>query len=379
MKGFTKMKVLHVLDEINFSGAEIMFKTAAPIFSKSGFTLHAVATHERTGPYADILAKNGFVIHHVPVKKSFSSFFSFYTLLRKLKLDVLHIHPESKFIAYAICGRLAGVKTIIQTIHSVFPFKGFLRLQRKLMRKICSEILNVKFVSISDSVNYCELKHYNNRTIKILNWIDETMYRPPEIVERLDARKFFSLPENAFVCSLVGSCNNVKRHADAIYAISQLIKMGYDAFLLHAGDGDLNNEEKELAKNLNIKNRVLFLGMLQGVYKLHWAADLFLMPSLYEGISLACIEAMRCQIPAMIYSGTYGLIDLVEHNVTGICAEGDKEQYAECLLHACINREGLLKMGKNALQKINSTFSMSKSVGEYLNLYTNHNNCRSAL
>jgi len=67
------MKVLHILNSIEFSGTEIMLKVAAPIFVKKGFELHV-----EPGNYVDILRASGYVVHHIPFKRSPKYFIELY-------------------------------------------------------------------------------------------------------------------------------------------------------------------------------------------------------------------------------------------------------------------------------------------------------------
>ena len=165
-------KILHILNAIEFSGAEIMLKEAAPMLVKNGFELHALSTGDEIGQYAYILRSCEYKVHHIPFKKSAKYFIKFYHLIREKKYDVVHIHPERAFFWHALVAKQAGVKNTIRTVHSVFNFSGYLRIKRMIQRFVANKVLGVNFISIGSSVAEMEKNIFFNNTILIPNWID---------------------------------------------------------------------------------------------------------------------------------------------------------------------------------------------------------------
>jgi hypothetical protein len=62
-----KLKVLHILYEIKFSGAEVMLNLASDYLQKKGISLYALNTSDKLGDYADVMQKNGYQIFHIPI------------------------------------------------------------------------------------------------------------------------------------------------------------------------------------------------------------------------------------------------------------------------------------------------------------------------
>ena len=241
------MKILHILNAIEFSGAEIMLKGAAPILIKNGFELHALSTGNEIGQYADILRSCEYKVHHIPFKKSAKYFIKFYHLIREAKYDVVHIHPERAFFWHALVAKQAGVKNIVRTVHNVFNFSGYLRIKRMIQRFVASKMLMVQFVSIGYSVAEMEKNIFFNNTILIPNWIDEKNFLPAGDENERNQIKIklgISLTDKVIVS--LGSCNVMKNHHDIIIALSELIKEIKNIYYIHVGDGPLQGKEKEL-------------------------------------------------------------------------------------------------------------------------------------
>ena len=86
------MKVLHILNTLRPSGAEVMLRLAAPYWREKGLELSILSTGEIVGPYAAELENAGYEIVHLPFSKTFKFGLSFFQLLNYKNFDVVHIH-----------------------------------------------------------------------------------------------------------------------------------------------------------------------------------------------------------------------------------------------------------------------------------------------
>ncbi len=116
--------------------------------------------------------------------------------------------------------------------------------------------------------------------------------------------------ENILLLS-VGELNRNKNHE---IVIRTLAKMGRkDVHYIIAGKGELMDYLKELSKNLGISDQVHFLGYCDNVKNWYQVSDIFVFPSLREGLSVALMEAMACGLPCVV-SKIRGNIDLIDEN-----------------------------------------------------------------
>src|SRR5476651_582240 len=120
------MKVLHIFNEIKFSGAEIMYANAASLFRAKGYELVAISTGETMGDFAGQFEAAGIPVFHHPLKKENNNPFYIFNYLRNTiqfiknnGIDIIHIHRSNVFWYFSLCGYLTGKKNIM-TLHSVF-------------------------------------------------------------------------------------------------------------------------------------------------------------------------------------------------------------------------------------------------------------------
>jgi glycosyltransferase involved in cell wall biosynthesis len=310
------MKVLHILNELKFSGAEIMLKVAKRKFEENNIETFVLSTGDIVGEFSNELEKNEYTIKHIPFKKNFRFTYSVFIFLRKNKFDVVHIHSERFFFFYILIAKFARINNIIRTIHSTFKFNGWLKFRRKMMLKLGC-ILGCKYISISKGVYDNELKLNNIKTILINNWIDTEYFKP------LSNKKNESDSiKNHLNLISVGACSQVKRHFYILELVKVLKNEGYTINYFHLGAGELEDTEKKLAAKLNITEAVQFMGNQNNILPFLHQSDFFIMPSEYEGLGNTCLEAMAAGIIPIV-SSVPGLIDLVTDELNGLVVNFD--------------------------------------------------------
>jgi len=363
------MKILHILNAIEFSGAEIMLKYAAPIFYKNEFLLNALSTGDEIGNYAKILENSGYILHHIPFKKSPKYFLDLYRLLREKKFDIVHIHPERAFFWHAFTIKQAGVKRIIRTVHSIFTFSGYLRFKRLIQRAITNKILGVDFIANSYSTAEIEKKIFFNNTILVPNWIEQSYFLPArDENERNQIKIKLGISLNDKVIVSVGSCTEIKNHDDVIIALSELIKEIKNICYIHIGDGPLQKKEKELAVTLGVSDKIKFLGQIENVRDPLIASDIFVMPSRYEGLPISGIEAISCGIPPVVYD-VEGLRDIVKNGENGFLVDPNPDAMAIAVKKLIRNEKLRKQMGVKSRERLLRCFNMQNSLDKLIKIY----------
>ena len=365
------MKVLHILDELNYSGAEVMLKNSAHLFIGQNIEQHALSTGKVVGVYSDKLVKSGFKIHHIPFQKTLIFFVEIYKLIMSEKYDVIHIHPERAFFWYGFVAKLAGIKKIIRTIHSLYMFNGYLKLKRKLQRSISINFFGVKFISVSSSVQKIEKENFNNTTIVIKNWIDDLCFIPPvNPNEKLNARNNFGISAEHIVIISVGNCSIIKNHFDILRALAELVKWETNVLYLHVGEGETLTEEIELVKKFGISKFVKFLGKVDNIREVLICSDIFVMTSILEGIGIVAIEAGSCGLPLLVYDSP-GLKETVVDGYNGFLVKQSYEYLLDNLKKLISNENLRITLGYNARQYVLSNYNMEDSVNKLIHIYFN--------
>jgi len=362
------MKFLHILNELNPSGAEVMLFSAGPLLKEYGIRGEILSTGPKVGCYAKQLIESGYIIRHLPFEKTPNFLLALFRLLRSNNYDVVHLHTEKANFWFCILA-LMTTKRCVRTIHSNFQFVGFLGWKRKWQRQFLHWV-GVRYIAISQSVHDTEAKYYRLPTQIIPNWYNSLKFRRTTDAQRLLTRQSLNIQEKCFVLVSIGNCAPVKNHSALIEALGLLNRK--DILYLHIGiekDEGEGEGERDLAKKLGVENFIHFEGMQADVLPYLSAADLFVMPSLYEGFSIAALEAIATGLPVLL-SRVSGLSDF-ESFFDGIyyCEPSAKSVY-EALVKI-INEPiyDLKSKTSNNPDKADQLFGMLRGVDAYVKIY----------
>jgi glycosyltransferase involved in cell wall biosynthesis len=329
-------RVLHILYSLERSGMEVMLLNSSNEWGRHGFACDVLATAPAIGPLDHEMRTVGYQVHHLPFRGWFSLFpridftRKFFRLCRS-GYDVVHIHTEAGAPLFALIAWLAGVRRIALTPHNTFRFQGLLRW-RKLCERAFVRALDGRYGIISKGVRECELMRFHNNGASISNWIDTAYFRPPNADERRHARMALGISPDQFAIVSVGNCNSVKNHTAILHALP-LLPSGLRPVYLHVGREETSYPERKAAVALGIQDRVRFLGSQPDMLPFLWAADVFAMPSLHEGLGVAAIEAVAAGV-ALVCAQTEGLSDVAASTSYTTLTLTTAESVAEGLAYA---------------------------------------------
>jgi glycosyltransferase involved in cell wall biosynthesis len=362
-----EMKILHVLNSLQPSGAETMLRLAAQPMLDRGMVLEVLSVGDRVGSYASTLAEAGYRVHHIPLQPVGSFLQAYARLLRRGRYDVVHVHPERANVLLAGFARSYGRAGVVRTVHSNFSFAGRLRLERRVHRAILRR-MGVVHVAIGESVAASEWERFKNPTVTILNTFDEVRFSAVTSEVRRAARKAMDIHPETFVVSVVGNCGSVKNHEAAISALALLDLP--DVQLLHVGlEDEASSRERQLADELGVLERIRFLGFVDDVPSVLHASDCFVMPSLYEGFGIAALETLGCGIPAVL-ADVPGLRDLKAFVPDAWWVQPEPLPLARAMAEvAALDGEARQRWGDGAAAAVHASLGVARHVEGYLRLY----------
>lgn len=367
------MKIIHIFHSLKYSGAEIMYVDAAKLFQEQGCALAVVATSKELGNFAERFQEQGYQIFHKPFPggkhflKSINYIYNFSRFLKKNEYDVVHIHSNRMMWGMALSAWMAGKKSVY-TVHNVFPTKKGTRLLHILQRWSAKTLFGCIFQTISDSVYQNELKTFKSNTVKIANWYGSNRFYPGTEEEKSELRQTLGIDNNAYVIISVGGCSPIKRHSEVLQALAIVNKTLPECIYLHLGEGDSLEGEKALAVELGIEKNVLFLGNQPDVRQYLVASDLYVMPSKFEGLPITTIEAMGCNIPALLYD-VPGLRDFNKKMITCKLISEDFHQLALEIIQMSEHPEEARSLAESAKQFVDKNYNMKINSKKIFDLY----------
>lgn len=348
------MRILHVMRELKPSGAEVMLRLAAPVWINLGCELHVLSTTKELGSYANELKASGYAIHHAPIEKGAqlpASIVRYRQMISKINPDIVHVHGEGLSLLTCGIASISGYQCF-RTIHNNFLFEGVLRLQKSIERFL-ARTLGCRMISISESVQKNEIKRFFNPSKLWRNWFDADRFFPPSPDERAKARASLGIKESQFIIVSIGNGSCVKNYSAVISAIAEL----GDPSISYLQVGHEYKEDRYLVNRLGVAESVVFCGPRSDIRSFLWAADLYVMPSLFEGFGLAAAEAIATGIPCLL-AECPGLLDFRSMGLDIVWAKPDTEGFKAAI--ASVRASDALKIHDMNSIAVREAFAVEK-------------------
>lgn len=244
-------------------------------------------------------------------------------LIRKNRYDVIHVNGNSATMAFELfVAKMLKIPTRIahgHTTQSGYPFL------HNILNPIFKSSYNVAIATSKKAGDWL----YKDNYIVLNNAIDLEHYCYSEI-DRDAIRKKMCL-ENAFVVGNVGKLNKGKNHSYLIDVFIEIKKVKSNAVLVIAGGGALYQELQQLCAENNISDSVIFLGMVNDTKEILQAYDVFVFPSIFEGLGMALIEAQATGLKCFA-SDTVPYESNVTGSVDYLSLTEDPKQWADFIL-----------------------------------------------
>ena len=345
--------VASMIDLFNRDNIQILEKLGVKIDVAANFQNGSITSQERVDEYKhELLDRNIDVIDYPCPRSIFRigdiirSYKTIKEIVEERNYRVVHCHsPIGGVIARLACrkARDKGTK-VIYTAHGFHFFKGSSILSWLIfypIEKMCSRLTDV-LITINKE-DYNRAKSWNTCKVVFVAGIGvHTGEFQNTIVDRQKYREEFGFDDDDFVFMSTGQISVRKNHEVIIRALAQLTNSKVKYFIV--GSGELENELKDLAQKLGVKNRVVFAGYRGDVRKLLHIVDAFAFPSLQEGLPVALMEAMSVGLP-IVCSKIRGNVDLIENGKGGFLFDSyDVNGFARGM-QKIVNGEGT-EMGK---------------------------------
>jgi glycosyltransferase involved in cell wall biosynthesis len=192
-------------------------------------------------------------------------------------------------------------------------------------------------------------------------------------------KKELGIKEDEKVIMHVANLKPIKGHGFLFQALAAIGKIGPKFKLVLIGKDEFNGRLQSLAKDLNISDKIIFLGKRTDVARLLPAADICVLPSLSEGMSNAILEYMLAGKP-VVATNVGGNPELVREGFNGLLVEPKNAQQLEKALLSFLQDENKRRtMGQNALRLVQEEFSIDQMVRNYENLFSGYKNSRRLL
>ena len=278
---------------------------------------------------------------------------------------ILHCHLVHANVLGRLVGSLMRVPHIIATIHTAEQHQRW---------HLTAEKLTCRLSDVSVCVSPSVARHTRrfagvpaSRLRVITNGIDIDRFADAPAVSPADLTSLGLTTGRKTIVS-VGRLDSVKALDVLLHALA-LLPDQLDPQLLIVGDGPERPRLQRLVTRLSLQQQVFFAGPRRDVPAILKAAELFVMPSLFEGFGLAALEAMAAGLP-VIATRTAGLTDLIDSNSTGLLVPtGNPQQLAQAITTLLSDPPRAARLATAAGAHARDHFSLHRTIAEYTALY----------
>lgn len=277
------------------------------------------------------------------------------------KIDVVHSQTRVTQIMGEHYSRRLGVPHV-STCHGFFKN----RLSRRLF-----PCWGRKVIAISQPVFQHlreDFKVPEQKIALIPNGIDLSQFYLPSQSQRDEIRQKYKLMHGP-VIGIIARLSDVKGHDVLVHAFRLVLNDFPNATLMIVGEGPMEDPLHRLVEGLDLTKHVQFLKVVDRTAELLPLFDVFVMPSLQEGLGLSVLEAQAMGLP-VVASRVGGLPDIIEHNRTGLLVEPRNPQaLAQGIVEILSHPAKAWDMGRAARMFVEKNYSSARMVRSTINLY----------
>ena len=363
----SRLRVLHVLHAYRPGGMENMIAQMAWRLDYDKFEI-AICALTRSDSFKERLPSGTqiFELNKSP-GLSFTCIFNLRKLINKYNPDVVHAHNWDGLI-YSWLALAGTSRVILQGEHAQLYQWERSKWRLNLRRALYSRCSLVHTVSNGQAAELTDLGLAKNVDLKVIqNGVDTERFAP---VDKDTCRTGFGISKNAFCLGMVARCIADKRHHFLLDAFNELAPDFPELMLVLAGaGGDCEKQILGLVKSHPYKERIHWLGHRNDMPLVYNLFDLFVLPSITEGMSNVCLEAMSSGVAGLVHEAC-GVDEIIQDGYNGfVRAMHTPQDLINSLRELIPNFAGLKMVGLNARSTAVKSYPLSRVERDYADVY----------
>ncbi len=342
-------------------GAETMCEELLYRLRDTGCEVVALSLYSQQTPITERLKENGIPLLFADKKSGFD--FSLIKKLRKIilevKPDIIHTHLNAAPYA-AVAVKKLNIP-IVHTVHNLAE-KDCSKLTRLFLKRYIKR-KKIRLVALSEEIKQTILSYYkvNKEEVPfVFNGIN---------LSKCFKKESYELNNGEFSILHVGRFFEQKNHIGLVTAFAEFVKSVPCSRLNLVGDGELKASIEEYVTSNGLSDKVKFHGTLSSAYEIMGRADIFILPSLYEGVPITLIEAMGTGLP-IIASNVGGVPSMLQDEQSALLINARQDEIVNALHRLYGDKNLRENLGRGALAQ-SQRFSSKEMASNYFNFYEN--------
>ena len=343
---------------------------------------HFEAACAYPGPFSEALNEHGVkthffdrLKHEIHIINDLIVFLQLIKFFSREKYNVVHTHSSKPGILGRIAAKITGTPMVVHTVHGFafgFSTNPIIKFIFFVLEFIAARFTDRILVMNQNDYNFCRRKLLlkKRKVIFLANGIDDHLFEinPSQCTNYLIQKEDHDKINIVFVGRLDYQ-KNPSILVEAYNLLPERLKAISKLYLI--GDGELKEELVQKVQAFDLKEKIVFFGWVKNASEHVREFDLFVLPSLYEGMPLSIIEAMASRVP-IIASAISGNIDLIIDDFSGrLFKSNSKEELASILIELIENREQRLFLAKNAFSEGLKKYRLSTHCDKLKSIYQN--------
>lgn len=356
-----RVRVLETIRQGKIGGGETHLLDLVEHLDKNIF--EPVVLSFTDGPMIDRLKDFGIRSHIIPTNKPFdvTKWGKVKTLLEKEEIALVHAHGTRANSNVSWAAKKLGLP-VVYTIHGW----SFHSDQHPIVRNL--RILGEKYLTQLSTINICvsrsnqttaleTFKEFNS--VVIPNGINQQKFNPDQPFS--DIRQELDIPADKILVLFLARFTHQKQPLAMIRAFADVVRQQDGFKLLMVGDGELKPQAEELIRELKLENNILTLPFRQDVPAILAAADIYVLPSLWEGLPIGLLEAMSMG-KVVIASKVDGTMEVLRDRQNGLLVDVEQleKNIATAILETGNNQPLRTELGLQARATIDQQFNVGK-------------------
>lgn len=361
------IRILQVVNIMDRAGLETMIMNYYRNIDRDKIQFDFLTHRPENGAYDDEIKKLGGKIYHAPrlYPKNFLKYFKFMKrfFYEHKEYKIVHSHIDTMSFFPLCAAKKAGVPIRISHSHSSKLDKDFKFIIKYIARLLLPKQANY-YYACGDKAG-CFLYGKNRKFSVVKNAIDISKFKY-DIAKRRKIRSKLGI-ENQFVVGHVGRYIYIKNQSFIIDIFNELLKVKPNSLLMLVGSGNDYQMLKDKVNNLGLNEKVLFLIDRSDVDLLYQAMDVFVMPSLFEGLPVVGVEAQTAGLPCL-FSNKISSEVLISKNSKFLDINDNISKWVNEINNIDVNSRN-----ENISEIINAGFDIKKEVKKLEDCYLEYN------
>ncbi len=364
-----RIKVMQVTHDLAIGGLQQVVVSLCRSIDQAKYEVSVLCLRD-LGPLSEEIESLNINVRLLPQKKGKTDYLSFFKVAKIIKEEkphILHTHNTQPLIDGTLGALLSGWRPkIIHTDHArEFPDKKRYMIAEWLVSHFVYKIVGVSDKTTENLHVYEKIPW--KKLVTIQNGIDQRRFE--QTIDRNMKKKELGIPEGSPVIGVISRIEKVKGISYLLQAMPDIVKEFPTLKLLIVGDGSERENLQLECRQLGIQENVVFTGIRNDVHQILQVLDIFVLPSISEGLPMGLLEAMAAECP-VVASNVGGIPGVVGYEENALLVHpGQPKELASTVIFLLKDEQKRKNMASQLKEIFVSRYSATHMTKKYTELY----------